>query len=243
MPMRHLAILLLILVPLGSVARAHPFHVSAAEVEHNRETKSLEISLRVHPDDLEKALGQRARRRIDLERSDGIDELIAEYLRERFMIRRAKGVESKHVWIGKEIDVKHAWLYFEIPVPNGVDGLRISNRVFFELHREQSNLVTFKAGERRASLRLTPERPEALIGWKLASGGLSFSRRARIDKIPGRPSALDTRCTFGVPRHRSFGVSGWNVNRWTGTYSPSTPSPSFRSSRNTGTERRDRAYR
>ncbi len=241
--MRRSAILLLTFLPLGSVARAHPFHVSATEVEHRRETQSLEISLRVDPDDLEKALGRRARRRVKLDRTDGVDELIAAYLRERFVVRRAKGAEGELIWVGKEIDVKHAWLYFEIRVPGRVDGLRISNRVFFELYREQSNLVTFKDGGRRSSLRLTPDRPEAPIRWRPARGGLSFSRRARIDKIPDRSTALDARCTFGAPRYRSFGGHGWNVNRWTRPHSPSTPSPSFRSSRDTGTERHDRARR
>jgi len=227
----------------GSVAHAHPFHVSVAEVEHNRETRRLEISLRVHPADLEKAISRRARRRIDLERSEGLDELIAAYLRERIVVRPAKGAPGELVWVGKEVDVKHAWLYFEIRVPDGVDGLRVSSRVFFELHREQSNLVTFKDAGRRASLRLSPTRSEAAVLWKLARGGMSCSRSAGFDTIPDRPSALERRCTFGATRSRSSGRRRQQPYPWIRPQPPITPSPELRSSGSAGAERHDRALR
>ena len=68
----------------AAVAAPHPFHVTIAEADYNEESGKLEVALRIYnPGDLEEALGRRAGERVDLERTENVDDLIVAYLRGR----------------------------------------------------------------------------------------------------------------------------------------------------------------
>lgn len=69
-------------------AANHPFHVATAETRWNLETKKLEVSIRCHPIDLETALRRRTGKKIDLDTTENVDELLTEYLRETFQLRQ-----------------------------------------------------------------------------------------------------------------------------------------------------------
>ena len=66
----------------------HPFHVATAETRWNMETKKLEVSIRCHPIDLETALRRRTGKKIDLDTTENVDELLTEYLRETFQLHQ-----------------------------------------------------------------------------------------------------------------------------------------------------------
>lgn len=161
---------------LSSQAFAHAFHVSVAEAEVNHRSNRIEVALRVHPSDLERALEQmnrssrRSYRRIQLEKEPKIDELILQYLQSSIQLTETKTTPKtdtkdkkaakvkpakpgKLVWVGKEVDVKWAWLYFEIPIPKqGLDNATLSNKVFIELLEDQVNTVILKDGKRKQTL-------------------------------------------------------------------------------------------
>lgn len=150
----------------GLPASAHPFHITLAEAEYNAETGKLEVALRIyHPTDLEEALSRRAGRRINLEKTEGADDLIMQYLRENFVIEPPGGKPAPLEWVGKEVSLKTAWLYFEVPLPGGPEGVAFRNRLLFDVERDQSNTIVFKQGERRASLRFSRERDRRVFSW------------------------------------------------------------------------------
>lgn len=66
----------------------HPFHVATAETRWNMETKKLEVSIRCHPIDLETALRRRTGKKIDLDTTENVDELLTDYLRETFQLHQ-----------------------------------------------------------------------------------------------------------------------------------------------------------
>ena len=144
-------------------AMAHPFHVSIGEAEWNPKTRRLEVALRVHPADLDRALRKADRDRQQPPTLEG-DQRISRYLQSVFVVRYRDGAALKFTWIGKELSVKSAWLYFEIELPNGLDGALISNRLFFEIEKKQTNTVNFTVGERRESLSFSAERPVHKLG-------------------------------------------------------------------------------
>ena len=146
---------------------AHPFHVSIAEAEWSSKTKSLEVALRVHPSDLEKALSRRAKKTIDLDKTPKIDVLIQDYLKEVFQARVEKAAPEKIKWVGKEVKVKHAWLYFEIPLESGLSNVQFTNRIFFELLEDQVNTINFRdrAKKRRKSLTFNKKKPTQTFQW------------------------------------------------------------------------------
>lgn len=67
----------------------HPFHVATAETRWNLDTKKLEVSIRCHPIDLENALRRRTGKKIDLDTTENIDQLLADYLRDTFQIHQS----------------------------------------------------------------------------------------------------------------------------------------------------------
>lgn len=144
---------------------AHPFHVSLTEAEWNPKSKKLEVAIRLHPSDLEEALRQRTKKRISLEKTENIDELIQDYLASVFIVHEGKKKAAKIEWVGKEIDVKDAWLYVEIPLEQGPEGIEISNRAFFELLEDQVNLITIRDGKRRKSFAFTRDRASAKVSF------------------------------------------------------------------------------
>ncbi len=139
-------------------ACAHPFHTSVAETEWNSETKRLEVALRVSPEDLETALSKQGETKVRLEDSEGIDDLIVDYLNDHFTLCKPKSGDEdpqplELKWTGKELSTKAAWLFFEIEAPDGVEGLELANRLLLDEGDSQINTVVLRDGKRKTTLR------------------------------------------------------------------------------------------
>ena len=68
-------------------------------------------------------------------------------------------------WVGKEVSVKAAWLYFELPLPDGCEGVTLSNRIFLELEANQVNTLNLREGKQKATLHFTREKPKATVSF------------------------------------------------------------------------------
>ncbi len=154
--------LLLLMVGVPS-ATAHPFHVSIAEADFNAKTGKLEVALRVHPADLERALEDRVGRAVDLDKTPDVDRLITAYLRAVLVIQREGAKPLKLHWVGKEVGIKFAWLFFEFACPdatrpNAKGHWTVTNRIFHAQMANQVNTITFKQQRGERSLSFTRSR-------------------------------------------------------------------------------------
>ena len=147
--------LLLVAASLTAAAnlQAHPFHATYAEVDWNTKTMVLEVALRVQPEDLDRVLSLRTKRKINIEKTKGVDKLIQQYVAEVFLIEPKLKQPISIRWVGKEVSSKEAWLYFEVPRPAGIEGLKMLNRIFLEILPDQVNTVRFRHGKQRVTLR------------------------------------------------------------------------------------------
>ena len=137
-------------------AAAHKFHTSFAEARYNAEAGSLEVSLRTFPDDVAEALRRRAGARppsAKADRKKEFEERVAAYVGETFRLKTAGGEAVKLSWVGMDAGADSVWLYFEARLPGGVEGAQLRNTFLADLYDDQVNLVTVRAGERKASLR------------------------------------------------------------------------------------------
>ena len=152
---RHLRIGLLLLVTLtaGVNLQAHPFHATYTEVDWNAKSKVLEVALRVQPEDLDRVLSLRAKRKIDIEKTKDVDKLIQKYLADVFLVEPKLKQPVAIRWVGKEVSSKEAWLYFEISRPQGIEGLKLLNRIFLEIIPDEVNTVRVRYGKQRVTLR------------------------------------------------------------------------------------------
>ncbi len=133
-------------------ALAHTFHVSLAEAEWNAGSGRLEVALRTLPDDLERALGDALERKVVLEKEPDLNALIAQHLRQVFVVHDASGQEMLHHWVGKDLRPREVWLYFEVELPEGLEGVEIEYSLLLKQEPQQVNTLNLKQGEWRGSL-------------------------------------------------------------------------------------------
>ncbi len=151
----------------SATARAHPIHTSTAEADYNRESKQLEVSLRVFADDFETALGDLAGKKISLEKTPRaeLDALTRAYLIEHFIVLTRDGTLAAQRLIGRELKdaANELWLYFELALPPGVDGARIDYTVLRERFPDQLNSLRVRDGPRQMTLVFLPRQREQTI--------------------------------------------------------------------------------
>jgi hypothetical protein len=157
-------------------ALAHPFHISVAEMEYNPQTKKIEVSLKLHAVDFERALSQLAGRTVNVDKQP-IKELASAYLSERFYLvepsvaSRDASVDavkdltgnkrSQLHFVGHELQTTWLWLYFELQPPETVQDLWLVNTVLFETTAGQINTVTVRHHGKRVALKMTEKEPRA----------------------------------------------------------------------------------
>lgn len=148
------------LVIAAAGARAHPVHTSVAEADYNTATASLEVSLRVFPDDFEAALSVHARRRLSVRATPAteFDEAARAYLAEKFTVLTREGKPAVLRWVGREAkgEADELWFHFEVPLPGGVEGARIHHHALGEQFPSQINSVRVREADRQVTLVFLP---------------------------------------------------------------------------------------
>ena len=132
-------------------AAAHKFHLSFTQIEYNAQEKSAEITIRVFADDLENALSQRKGKSVKLDHKDAAM-LIAAYLREILELKGRNGQLKKLTWVGMEPKADVVLLYVEAKLPEGLTGVQLRQRIFFELFDDQVNQVLIKFAHDKSTL-------------------------------------------------------------------------------------------
>lgn len=152
---------------MAATAHAHPVHTSFAEADYNRATQKLEVAVRVLVEDFEDALSRRAQKGISLDKTPAaeFDRQARAYLAEYFTVRTRDGVIAAHRWIGREYQDESAelWLFFEIPLPGGVEGLRLRHALLLEAHAKQLNTVRVRDHGRESTLVFFPDPGEKTV--------------------------------------------------------------------------------
>lgn len=133
-------------------AEAHKFHTSLMVLENNSDEKLVEVSIQLFTDDLERVLETRHHKRISLDKSSETDKLIFDYLNENIKLNDSDDKPLKINWVGKEFEVDKIYVYLEIPSGESLEGKKMQNSIFFETFDEQTNIVIYKFGQKKADL-------------------------------------------------------------------------------------------
>jgi len=153
-----LKLLYTVLLPLFSAF--HPFHVSVCDIEHDMESKALQISQRIFIDDLE--VGLKAFHKLgkldtyEPEDPKQLDSLMNAYFKAKLFIRvDGKAVDYKY--IGSEVEGDARWAYLEVEGISSLKEAEVSNLILVEAFDDQENIVHFKANEILRSYRLNKD--------------------------------------------------------------------------------------
>lgn len=176
------SVLLLAAGLLAAATAPHPGHTSYAEVSCDARRQELQVSLGMLAIDFEKTLSIRAKKRVNLDTTKDVDELIEAYLADRFVVALADGSRPKPSFVGHEGQRKNVWIHFTVPLAakkakrpakgkvqrpakgeaqkgSLLQGVKLHNRVLMEINREQRNMVELREGTWRHFLTFTEKEP------------------------------------------------------------------------------------
>jgi len=141
---------------LGWKVLFHPFYISLTEIRYNTTNQSLEIAQKIFWDDLEVALGEKNKTKVDFlnpKNKAALNEMVKVYLLEKNEIR-VNGQKAIISYLGYEIEEDAAWFYLEatgIPLPKNVE---IKNEVLISDFESQQNIINFYLDKKPKSLIL-----------------------------------------------------------------------------------------
>ncbi len=141
--------------------RLHPFYMSITQVDHRPETESLEISMKVFIDDLEKALEKQNGKPLHLCTPSEIKEAdtwIQQYLKSHFKIT-INQIPISWQWVGKEKEDDAVWIFIEARNIKEVRYFQLTNSVLTEIFDSQNNIVHLNMYAKKKSYILSRSTP------------------------------------------------------------------------------------
>jgi len=132
------------------------------EIDYNDQAQTLEISLKVFADDLEKTLEKQGAIGLNIgynNEHEKTDLYIERYLKNTFTLE-VNGEVYDYKFLGKQVEFNDTWCFIEAENVPQIESLSIENTIFMEMFDEQINLIHVRVGEQQKSLRLTRRKPQ-----------------------------------------------------------------------------------
>jgi hypothetical protein len=146
----------LILLLLSGSWILHEFYVSITELRYNPHTERVEVSIRVFPDDLDRALQEKhgifTQLATELEAPEA-DSLLGIYLLQHVSLE-IDGRRLKLGYLGKEAEADAIWCYLESDTLPEPLRYRIHNSLLTEQFEDQVNIVQVYQGDWNKGLML-----------------------------------------------------------------------------------------
>lgn len=144
------------ITPANAPKKLHPFYVSVTEINHNKEEKALEISIKAFADDVEDVLKQNNKINVDLsnaQQNEQNNRLLKEYVI-RHLALKADGKPAPLQYVGFEKDSESVYCYFEVPATPAVKQLDVTNSFLHDFTNQQINIMHVLVNGNRKSYKL-----------------------------------------------------------------------------------------
>tara|TARA_B100001758_G_scaffold198788_1_gene177074 strand:- start:558 stop:1070 length:513 start_codon:yes stop_codon:yes gene_type:complete len=142
----------------------HEFHVTHTTLYYNDEKKSVEITIKVAIESLERSVENVYTEKLKLGTKN--ENKISQKILTEYFINHLKILTNKNKhefkWVGKEIsdNLHDIYLYFEIPnyfKNNNIERITIENTFFLELSTDQTNIVLIEFEDKDYNLTFTKD--------------------------------------------------------------------------------------
>jgi len=147
---------------------AHPFHSSIASLKFNDNSRSIEITMRVFANDLEKTINQINDLNIIIDNDDNkkdVDSLIFNYINKTIFLS-INEKECDLSWIGKEFETDIVWLYLEIlDVDKKIKKIISENRFLFSSFEDQLNIMNFYIHGKQKTVMAHKDKPVDILSF------------------------------------------------------------------------------
>jgi len=148
--------LVLVVLLINGAWLMHEFYVSITELRYNTQSERFEVSIRIFPDDLDRALLERTgihtQLATELEHKSA-DSLLMVYLLEDFSIQ-LDGREIELDYLGKEPESDAIWCYLESSKVSSPETITVRNEILTEYFMDQINIIQVYHGKWNKGLML-----------------------------------------------------------------------------------------
>ncbi len=144
---------------------AHKFYMSTTDVKYHSETKTLQSTIKLFTDDIEKVINEENGIKIFLGTEREVketDHLLEKYILSHFELK-TKNETVKLTFLGKEVDQNYTWIYLESNEISSPKRIEIINSLLVDYFEEQSNRVNFENGSIKNSNSFHKDKTEGFI--------------------------------------------------------------------------------
>lgn len=139
---------------------SHEFYISITQIDHNPKNESLEITVKLFTDDIEKALETTKKEKLNLgdeKEHEKANEFLEEYVEHNLeLFQNEEAIDLN--FLGKEVDLDVTWCYFEATDIESISTLTVENNLLLDILDGQSNIVHVKYNDKESSLLLNRDR-------------------------------------------------------------------------------------
>ena len=141
----------------------HDFHVTHTTFHYNDKSMSMEITIKVAIEDLQKTIQNIYSKKFnnfeDNHENKILEKLIRDYFRNNLTLSSGKD-KKEYKWVGKELsnNLHDIYLYFEIAnydKNKNADSITIKNTLFLDLYNYQTNIVLIELSDKKYNLTFT----------------------------------------------------------------------------------------
>lgn len=152
-----LYIVLPILFLTLSAANVHKYHMALYQIDYAAEKKMLQITSRIHIEDLNKALETKHKKKMSVGEEKQTAEdllLLKEYLARNFSIKVNNQLKPLN-FLSQEIDGDELVCYWNIKGISKINSLEVDNTVLIEVFSDQQNRINVTVAGVKKSFVLT----------------------------------------------------------------------------------------
>lgn len=149
----------------GILSLIHPFFVSVIEINYNAKEATVEISVRVFTEDLEKTLQKYSTAKVDITNpADNavIEKQISNYLSQKLKLKIDGRPVTLH-YLGHEIQKESVWCYLEVTKITDVKKLEADCTLLYDFEKTQSNIFHVKSRNTDKSYKLDYPKSNAVF--------------------------------------------------------------------------------
>lgn len=163
--MKKRLIMIMTLLSVVVYADKHPFYVSVTQIDYKE--KSLQITLKIFVEDLESALIDQGKPKLNLGEkmeASNSEKIIKGYLNSSFSIK-INDIKKEINYVGKEVEDDVIWIYLEIKDIRQINSIEVFNSIITEKYEGQTNLVHTTINGEKKSLILNKRNPMDKISY------------------------------------------------------------------------------
>lgn len=135
-------LLLLLLIPLMAFT-LHKYYISLTQIDYKSQEKTLQITMRLFTDDVEKTLNTNFKKEFKLDTPQELattNQLIAYYINNHFKVI-VNGKQLNIKFLGKEYENDLVYFFIEINDVATINSIEIENTILMDEFEEQQNII------------------------------------------------------------------------------------------------------